>query len=166
MIATAVALKEQTKWSALILLSPFLGVPHGYPALSGLAFIFSLVAPKKIWNNPIRPIFLTHDPIEMERYKRDSFVQRRITMQLAREMFRGCSAINARAAEVVLPFLLLIGGADRIVSCISAERFFKRTSSKSKEIQIFEGLYHELLHETGRDKAISRIKDYLSRFSD
>ena len=166
LIATAAALNDQAKWKALILLSPFFGVPRGYLVLETLSSFLSLIAPKTIWSNPIKPIFLTHDLEELERYKRDSLIQRRITMQLAREMFRGCSAINARAKEIVLPFLLLIGGSDRIVSVESAEMFLKRTSSESKEIQIFDGLYHELLHETARDKTISRIKDYLSRFSD
>lgn len=162
LIATSAVLERQTQWQALILLSPFFGVPYLHSVLNGLACVMNLLGPKKIWNNPIRPVFLTHDLEELERFKRDSLVQRRITMHLSRELFRGCAKVNPRARELSIPVLLLAGGTDHIVSVEKSKEFFKKISSQDKTIQIFEDFYHELLHEKNRAQPFTILKNYLA----
>ncbi len=162
LIATSAVLEDQTQWQALILLSPFFGVPYAHSLLRGLVFLVNLFAPRKIWKNPIHPVFLTHDSEETERFKRDSLVQRRITMHLTREMFRGCAVANAKASEISLPVLLLAGGTDHIVSVERSKEFFKKISSQDKKIQIFDDFYHELLHEKDRAQPVAILKDYIA----
>lgn len=163
LVATAVALKKQTDWRALILLSPFLGVTYAHLVLFGLAKFLNSIYPKMIWDNPIKPAFLTHDEEEVDRYKRDVLVQRRITSRMAYEMFKGCGQIRRSAKELSLPLLLAAGGDDHIVSVREMKRFFGRTLSNQKEIKIFPRCYHELLHERERAEVFQIIKDFLFR---
>ena len=162
LIATSAVLETQAQWQALILLSPFFGVPYAHSLLRGLVFFINLFAPKKVWKNPIRPVFLTHDLEETERYKRDALVQRQITMHLVREMFRGCALANMRVQEISLPVLLLAGGEDHIVSLKKTKEVFKKISSHDKKIRVFDGFYHELLHEKDRKQLIGILRDYLA----
>ena len=162
LIATATVLQNQAPWRALILMSPFFGVPVAHEFLLWISSFLSLFFPKKIWNNPIQPIFLTHDLEELERYKQDPFIQRRITARLAGEMFKGCVEIFPRANQIALPLLLLAAGDDHIVSLVRSKDFFKRVASKNRRMQVFDGFYHELLHEIDRQTPINILKDYLS----
>lgn len=161
LIGTHAVLHNQRDWNALILLSPFFAIPFGHYLSRAVATVLDWLDPMRIWNNPIKPAFLTHDLERVELYKRDPLIQRRITARLAREMFRAVSQAMARANEVTLPLLILAAGSDYIVSTRKTRQFFDRVSSKEKKIQIFNGCYHELLHEVNREQPINILKDYL-----
>ena len=162
LIATASVLRKQDEWRALILLSPFFGIPLGHQFLHWLSELLSAVSPKTIWRNPIRPIFLTHDLEQLEQYRQDPLIQRRITLRMAREMFRGCASVWTHVHEITLPLLFLASGDDRIVSVKKSKEFFEQVASTKKEFQIFDGYYHELLHEVNREKPISVLKNFLN----
>ena len=67
----------------------------------------------------------------------------------------------ARADEISIPLLLLAAGDDRIVSAKISRRFFNNASSEKKEVHIFDGFYHELIHERDRQKPIKYLRDFL-----
>ncbi|OGX06608.1 MAG: hypothetical protein A3G87_03885 [Omnitrophica bacterium RIFCSPLOWO2_12_FULL_50_11] len=161
-IAAATALRDQKIWDTLILLSPFFGLAFGHRSMKGLASILNLFAPRKIWNNPIRPFYLTHDPESIARYRSDPFIQRRITMHCAVELLRLSDVMSRRAEEVLLPILVLAAGDDKIVSLKKTKAFFERVRSQQKKLEIFDDFYHELLHETNRSKPIGILKQYLT----
>ena len=163
LIAASAAVRDENSWRALIILSPFFGVSLGHRILGALSAVLGRFFPRVVWQNPVRPLFLTHDPEEVERFKHDPLIQRRITLRMANEMFRGCHAAWASTKRLGLPALFLVAGSDRIVSTGSAKRFFERTFSGAKEIKVFSGAYHELLHETNRAETFAAIKDYLVR---
>ena len=164
LIATAAALRNQAAWRALVLLSPFFGVPFAHKALDCLAMFLNFVGPKRVLNNPIRPMFLTRDTEELERYKRDQLVQRRITFRMAREMFKGCASVWKKINELELPLLLLASGEDRIVSIQKSREFFETIRSQRKEMKVFDGFLHELLHERNREQPIAQITSFLIHF--
>lgn len=164
-IATAVALRNQHQWKALILLSPFFGLAFGHGWMKRLSSMLSWIAPRKIWANPIRPFYLTHDTESIARYRSDPLIQRRITMHCAEELFRLVDVVNRRAEELFLPLLVLAAGDDKIVSLNKTRQFFERVQSREKKLEIFDGFYHELLHEMNREKPISILKQYLSHLA-
>ena len=154
LIAAASALKTQNAWKTLILLAPFFRLPFGHEILSLLTSCLNPFMPKQVWANPIKPVYLTHDLEELKEYKSDSLIQRRISIRLAYEMFRGGQLTEARARELTLPLLVMAAGDDRIVSTPRIKRFFEKVSSKEKEIHVFDGFYHELFHELGRERPL------------
>ena len=165
LIASASVLENQKAWRALILLAPFFRLPFGHWVLSFSTHCLNWIIPKQVLANPIKPVYLMHDLEELRQYKSDSFVQRRISIRLAHEMFRGGSSIEVRAHEIMLPLLVMAAGDDRIVSTPRAKRFFEKVSSSQKELHVFDGYYHELFHEIGREKPLQILKDFVIKFS-
>ena len=161
LIAFLAALRSQKSWRALILMSPYFAVPACDPLLGGIARLLNLIAPKFVWNNPVKPVFLTHDSEEITRYKTDPFIQRRITSRLAKEMFDACSRAYAKAHELALPLFVLASGEDKIVSLRKTKEIFERAASHDKMLRVFDGFYHELFHERQRQKPISVLKECL-----
>ena len=161
LIVTSAVLKNQAAWNALILLSPFFAMATLHRPAAWLAWFLNVLVPKMIWNNPIRPAYLTHDLEQLALYQRDTLIQRKITARLANEMFCACSAVEARAKEITIPFFIFASGDDRIVSCHSSQNIFEKVNSTTKRFQIFEDFYHELIHERERSKPIAAVKDCL-----
>jgi alpha-beta hydrolase superfamily lysophospholipase len=154
-------LAESHLWSGLILLSPFFGLPHGERILRYLSSILSLILPYQIWDNPAPAVYLTHDRDAIKRHEEDPLIQRRITLRFASEMLKQCENISNRAQEIKLPLMILASGEDRIVSVQKTISFYDAVGSKQKQIEIFEGFYHELLHETSRHLPVESLKKYL-----
>ncbi len=163
LIATHVALKRQEAWAGLALLSPFFGLPRWEWLLKPLTDFLNPFAGKMIWANPIFPRHLTHDQEAVIRYSNDVLIQKRITIHLAHEMFHAADEIFHRASELSLPLLVLAAGDDKVVSLEKTKSFFERTSSVKKDMRIFNGFYHELIHELDREKPIGELKGYLKR---
>ena len=164
LIASGAVLKNQDAWRALILLAPFFRLPFGHEVLSYLTCCLNPFMPKQVWANPIKPVYLTHDLNELKQYKSDPLIQRRTSIRLAYEMFRGAQTVEARAHEISLPLLMLAAGDDRIVSTERIKRFFEKVPSKQKELHVFDGFYHELFHEIGREKPLKVLKDFVTKF--
>lgn len=161
LILTSAVIKNQPHWQALVLMSPFFAVFRTHPILSVLALMLNCCLPKIVWNNPIQPDYLSHDDDEVRKYKDDRLIQRCITARLAHEMFRACSFVYHHAKEIRIPVLILASGDDRIVCLKATKNFYERISSKDKQLKVFEGSYHELLHERERGQAVELIKSFV-----
>src|SRR3989338_9144983 len=163
LIATKVVLDGTEDWDTLILWAPFFGIPFGHAALSVLCSILDLIVPRMIWDNPVPAVYLTHDVEELARYRSDALVQRRITIHLAREMFLACRSVGLRAEEITLTLVVMAAGDDRIVSLKRTISFFNRCRSQNKTLKVFDGFFHELLHERERAKPMMMLKEELIR---
>ena len=161
LIATSVVLENQLIWKGLILTSPFFAVATAHPLLMFAAILINICFPRKIWNNPIKPLYLSHESEEVKKYITDPLIQRKITGRLAFEMFQACSVASRHAKEISIPVLILASGDDRIVSLKATQRFYNKMVSPQKSMKIFDSCYHELLHEKERHEVIQMIKDFL-----
>jgi len=162
LIATGWARENPERVSKLILSSPLFGLPHeGGTRI--LAKVLNRIVPTLVVHNPVSPPFLTHDLEEVERYRKDPLIQRRITVRLAYEMVRYMSLF--REKELVLPFpvYILMAGEDHVVWPEATHRFFSRLRAPRKELEVFDGFFHEIFNEMGQDKAFERLKYYLAR---
>jgi len=63
----------------------------------------------------------------------------------------GMEMVNARLAEVKLPFKVFHGTGDRATNFRGSQRLFDRASSKNKEIKLYPGEEHILLR-VGQDE--------------
>jgi len=161
LISVSVVLKNQSIWNALILMSPFFAVSRGQRVLSLLSGALNCLLPNVIWDNPIKPFYLSHDPDEVRKYKEDRLIQRLVTSRLAYEMFRACSSVYNQAKEIRLPVFILASGDDRIVSLKATQAFYHKIARSEKRLKVFESSYHELLHEKGRSETIELIRQFL-----
>lgn len=161
MIALYWARKFPDKIKALVLSSPCLGLK--LPAfLVGLNNILNRVAPKMIYGNPVYPPHLTHNTQEMETYKNDPYIKRKISVRLAHEMILyGLELDRLDKVKFPFPVYMLTAGMEKVVDGEKSSRFFDKLEVPEKRSKIFEGFYHELFHERDQDKAFDVLRGYL-----
>lgn len=161
LVASQFVLQKLGPVKALFLSSPAFSVRFWFPFAENLSVALGGLIPHWIFENPIRPVFLTHDPREADHYKWDPLIQRRITLALTREMVLAGREVLARAAEIQTPTYVLLAGQDRIVHKRSVYRFFQKLGSARKRFYELEGFYHEIFNEVDRARSFEKLKEFI-----
>ena len=105
---------------------------------------------------------LSRDREEVQRAVRDSLGVRHRSARWVVEFFRATQEVRDRAGEVTLPILMMQGLADAVVSPAATQAFFSRTPSADKTLRLYDGYYHELHNDLGRERPISAVIDWLN----
>lgn len=146
----------------LVLTSPNFGISIHVPAWRhALAIVVSVLAPDFTQDTHVDSRFLTHDLSVFEQNKLDRLNHHLISPGLYREMIRQVARKNEIAEQLTLPALVLQAGDDRVVSKRATEIFFEHLASKDKRLEIFPGLYHEILNETCRRDIYAKIAAWI-----
>ncbi|MBN1499298.1 MAG: lysophospholipase [Spirochaetes bacterium] len=95
---------------------------------------------------------LTHDEEVIRDYRADKLNHDRVTLRFSVEFLKNGEECINRAEELTLPLLLIHGGQDRICDVKGSQLIYERSSSIDKQIEIFEGLFHETMNEEGKMK--------------
>jgi len=82
-------------------------------------------------------------------------------LRTAVELINAVGRIQAAMAEVRLPVLIMHGGADRITPPEGSRTLHERAQSERKTLRIFDGLYHDLLHEPEKEDVRAVIVEWL-----
>ncbi|NOX44491.1 MAG: alpha/beta hydrolase [Caldiserica bacterium] len=104
---------------------------------------------------------LSHDPEVVEAYRRDPLVHRVATARWFVQTLVAQREALARARTIEIPLLVIVGGADRMVSLEAIEEFMERCGSRRKKLLVYEGFYHEPLNEIDRARVWKDILDWL-----
>jgi alpha-beta hydrolase superfamily lysophospholipase len=81
----------------------------------------------------------------------------KMSVRMIRELFAGMSAVQAGAASITLPMLLLHGGADVMTAPEGSRLLYEHIGSSDKTLKIYPGLYHEILNEPERAEVLAEI---------
>ena len=163
---------------ALIALKFALDYPHELSSLicsSGLFDTAISGSPVSTWfNSFLSSVFpsysikikrdydkLSHDKKIVHDYRKDPLVHDRITLRYRIDMVKMALQCMTRFSEITLPLLVLHGTADSIVHADNSILLYKRASSKDKELQVFDGLYHEIINELHNEKVLESIDRWI-----
>ncbi|KAL3523430.1 hypothetical protein ACH5RR_016264 [Cinchona calisaya] len=69
----------------------------------------------------------------------------------AQELLRVSRELQGRFNEVTVPFLIVHGGDDVVCDPACAEDLYKRAASEDKTINIYPGMWHQLVGESDED---------------
>ena len=150
--------------AGLVLSSPFFALARPLSAVE--RFMSSNLS--KLWPglaipSGLKTEHLTHDKAVDKAYEDDPRVFSKPVVRWATETLKAQEAALAEAGKVTLPCLVLAGGADQIVSPAVTRDFYERCGSQDKELEVFEGLYHEIFNELERDEVVfPRLERWLS----
>jgi alpha-beta hydrolase superfamily lysophospholipase len=101
---------------------------------------------------------VSRDPEVVEKYIEDPMVfHGKMSARMLRELFAGMRAIQAGAARITLPMLLLHGGADVMTAPQGSRFLYEHISSSDKTLTIYPGLYHEIFNEPERAEVLAHI---------
>ena len=148
---------------AMVLVTPALKVKLYVPfARKGLALLQAMSGDRKSYvQSYVKPKMLTHDAEQARRYAEDPLITRAIAVNVLLDLYETAERVSADAGAIRVPALVLSGGADWVVDVGEQQRFFDRLGSQKKRMRIFDGMYHDLLHEAGRAEVLGEIRTFI-----
>jgi acylglycerol lipase len=162
-IAIYYSLDHQDDFKGAIISAPLIHVPANI-SLSTIIMgrILSILAPR-VGIVPLDATGLSRDPQVVQAYISDPLVfHGKTPARLAAEMLRIMQVLSSRMNEITLPFITLQASEDRLVDQDSAQILYDKASSKDKTIKIYDGFYHEVFNEPGRDLVLKDVEDWLN----
>jgi acylglycerol lipase len=149
--------------AGLILSSPFLGLGMRVPPLKiGAARLLSLVAPSMKIGNTLDAAALSHDQDVVRAYGVDPLNHHVATARWAAEVLAAQSATLSAAGAIRLPLLVLYADADAVADPDASRELFAGAGSADKTVHCYEGYYHEIFNEIGRETVFADLAAWLA----
>ncbi|MBF2047321.1 MAG: alpha/beta hydrolase [Elainella sp. C42_A2020_010] len=105
---------------------------------------------------------ICRDPMILTSYETDPLVYRqRMPMRTLVGILKTIAEIQARITEVEMPLLVLHGTADRLVTMEGSQKIYSSISGETIQLKLYEGFYHELLNEPGKEQVLADIIAWL-----
>lgn len=145
-----------------VLSGPALGLSLKVPAWKdALGKVMSAAWPGLAIPTGVDPSFVSRDPAVVKAYASDPRVTKKATARWYTELLAAQADANARALEVKTPFLLVVGGQDKLTSVTAIEKWFPLAGAADKTIIPYPALYHEVLNEPEKDVVLGDIVRWL-----
>lgn len=126
-----------------------------------LGYKLSQHFPKVKLPNDIDPKWISRDKNIVAKYKADPLVSKSISVRLATEILDNQEKLMSYASKIKFPALMLHGGDDRICDPRGTEEFYQNLKSNDKELKIYDGMYHEIFNEIGREEVIGDVNKWI-----
>lgn len=105
---------------------------------------------------------VSRDPAVVAAYVNDPLVfTAKATARLGAEMLKAMQRVTAEANRILLPVLILQGGADKLVDPAGATMLHEMVGSTDKTLKVYEGLYHEVYNEPEHDLVLRDVESWL-----
>ena len=131
------------------------------PLLKKLAPLLSFLLPK-LPTQALEKKYVTRDPKVLEAYLNDPLVyQKGIRARLGHELLKSIDTIHRSFHLLNLPLLALHGQADKLVDPRGTENLYLNAGSKDKMLNLYPGLYHEIINEPEGEDVMSDIRDWM-----
>lgn len=161
-IATAYAILHQDEFDGLILTGATLSTPTD--VATGTIFaarILSLILPK-VGLYVIDAEGISQDKSVVNAYVDDPLVYRgKIRARLGVELIKAMGTVNRQISEIHLPILVMHGAADRLSDPKGSKMLYQKASSADKMLKVYEGYYHEIFNEPGREQVLADVESWL-----
>jgi alpha-beta hydrolase superfamily lysophospholipase len=79
----------------------------------------------------------------------------------AKELLDAMERIEVRAPELEVPLLVMHGSADVLNHPDGSRRLIARAGSQDKQLYVYDGLAHDLLHEPERTRVVRDVGEWL-----
>ena len=146
-IAIEYALAHQDSIRALALSSPLAHLAAANPIQRAAGHVLSAIAP---WVPvfTVDPTLVSRDPEVVRGYEADPLVHHNgLPARTVAELADSVGSFPDRVGEITLPLLVMVATADEIVPPQGGRMVYDRAGSADKALQVYEGLYHEILFE-------------------
>jgi len=114
-------------------------------------------------DNDLNTAHLSHDPDVVKAYEKDSLVHSKVSARWFTQFLWAGNFALRNAKFIKCPVLVLQGGDDKIIAPSGAREFYKNLTVKEKELHVFDGFYHEIFNEIGKNKPFSVIEKWIDK---
>ncbi len=80
----------------------------------------------------------------------------------AAELIKARETLQPREGSVTAPLLALHGSADKVTNPDGSREFVARAASADKTLKIYDGFYHDLLHEPDHAQVLADIVEWIA----
>ena len=148
---------------ALLLFSPCFGLTMPVAAhLVWMAKILSVLKPTHLFDKPDLPELLTHDPVAVAQHREDPRIFRKISARTYTELARLIENPEGIAKAIHVPVAVLQAGDDQVVDAEASRRFCEAVPQESKRFIRYEGFFHEIIHEIGKERVFNDVLTWLN----
>jgi alpha-beta hydrolase superfamily lysophospholipase len=77
------------------------------------------------------------------------------------EMVRADERLKKEFPLITLPVLILHGTADQATKPSGSQRFFDTAGSTDKTLKLYEGHFHDLLNDLGKEMVMADIRNWI-----
>jgi alpha-beta hydrolase superfamily lysophospholipase len=157
-IAALYAVRHQDMLRALALSSPALKT-HASPLLIAVSRMLAFAAPTMQTPSGLNQP-ATHNA-EWEAWKKgDDLKHDRMTLRLARFIVDAGDEARAKADTLRIPVGMFVAGEDTYVDKRGAQEFFRNLPPGIGEYHEYDGYYHEIFNELGRDMPLNDLETW------
>lgn len=105
----------------------------------------------------------SRDPEVVQMMNTDPLIENETQpLQTVAEMVRADERIRREFPLITLPVFILHGTADKATKFAGSQFFYDTAGSKDKTIGLYEGHYHDLLNDVGKELVMRDIQDWLN----
>lgn len=164
-VANFLLQKITSEITASIISSPWLKLAFEPPAFKiKLAMMMSKIYPAYSDTSEMDVSRLSRDSQVVDSYTKDPLVVKSISAGLFSGIIAASKTIIDNASNLKIPTLLYHGTADEIISIEGSEQFAKN-SNKQLTFRKLNGVYHEPHNDTGKEKVIEMIIEWIDKFA-
>ena len=163
LIALDYVLRGSDGLAGVVASGPVLSAPGVSPFLLWLSKVLAQLWPGLTLESGLDTSALSRDPAVEEAYVNDPLVHSKGTARMANEMMRTVAWTQAHAAEMALPCLVIHGSEDRLCPPEGSQVFIDNMSFPDKERIEYEGYFHEVFNEPGKEQVFADIEAWLER---
>ena len=124
--------------------------------------LLSMIFPSRHIPMQIPPEHLTHDREHSEAYANDPLVcHEPMKLRFSYEMLKNMLFLQDNAHNLEVPSLIMYGTEDMIVPPDSIVEFYNKIGTSDKKICSFEGYYHNVFDEVGKEMVYETLFSWL-----
>lgn len=151
-------------FAGLVCMSPAFGNRKKLSALKKLEIAGALLfAPLMRIDLPFDSAMCTRDVDCRRKLDSDPLEYRSATVRLIIEIMKGQAHAKSIADKLETPVLFLLSGEDKIVDPQASRDIFSRLAVKDKALQEFNGMYHALSIELGKEAVFDAVLKWIDR---
>jgi len=159
-IACVYALEHQAELRGLLCESFAFRIPapdFALAVIKGLSHIAPHAHVLKLPNEAF-----SRDPKVVQALNQDPLIANEVqpTQTLA-AMVRADERLEKEFSRITLPVLILHGTLDKVTKPSGSQFFFDKTGSKDKTLKLYEGHFHDLLSDVGKETVLTDIRTWL-----
>ncbi len=162
-IATVYSIQHQQELAGLILSGTTLKVGSSVTSVQVMAArVLSVLVPK-MGVSVIDASAISQDQAVVDAYVNDPLVYRgKVRARLGAEFLKAVQNLPYQMPEIKLPILIMYGTADKLSDPEGSNMLYQRAGSEDKTLKQYEGFYHEIFNEPGRDQVFADMEAWLA----
>lgn len=126
------------------------------------AKIMANLMPWLTLKNGLETQALSRNDAIVKAYQKDVYVHNKVSARLGLDLLESGQMALENAHQWALPLLLMHGTEDRITSCSASEKFAAK-ASRTVDLVLWEGYYHELHNDFGSEEVIQTMIGWLDQ---